>query len=747
MKARILFAFVLFSLLLSLFPFNSVIAQEPFPTPPLPPGAMPPPFITPDMPPRIMPPRPVPPPVPEIRYHRVDVKIEGQVALTKVEMLFVNSSSIMLEGTYLFPLPEEAAISSLVMYADGQKMVGEIMEKEKARQVYDSIVRQRRDPALLQYTGSRAVELRVFPLPPKGERKIQIEYSHFLNTDAGVIKYIYPLAGTSFPGSSIKELTITVQVKAREAVRNIHSPSHDVAIVRQSVRLAEVSYEAGNVTTLKDFALSYSLSEDEMSLNVITFKEGSKGYYLLLVTPRLDMPRSEIIARDVVLVLDVSGSMAGTKLEQAKEAVKNVLERLNPQDRFNIVSFHSSVSTYAADLRPASERAEALRYINDLRAQGSTNIYDALARAMDMTSGERPSVILLLTDGRPTVGVTDERGILALVRAARRDFLRLFTFGIGSDLDTNLLDSLAREGRGFSQYIRREDEIKTLVTAFYEKVSTPVLMNLKLDYGGIRVEEVYPDPVPDIYMGSQLIVVGRYLTEGETSIALRGRSALREERFIYEKVSFAPSPANSFIPALWARQKIGYLLEQIRQKGENKEVVDEIMALSQQYGIMTPYTSYFVKEDMPLPVPRPLPMPLGGAAGGPMLAGGAAPEASARRGSASPAGPPGPAGPGGPTGKAIQSGGQAADSGYTVTVPQPTAASQPTPVPQVTGGIPTATPSPGAPQGGIDGENPDAAGKVATSTHMPDGNGKEKDKGNGNWLQRIWSWLVGLFRK
>lgn len=627
MKTRILFTFVLISLLLTLFPYSAAFAQGPIDAPPPPPDGIQRPITTPIPFPRLMPPpippRPIPAPFPEIKYHRVEVKIEGQMALTKVEMLFVNNSNIMLEGTYIFPLPAEAAISSLVMYADGQKMVGEIMDKEQARQIYESIVRQRRDPALLQYVGTRAVELRVFPIPPKGERKIQIEYSHFLKSDSGLIKYAYPLAGTSFPGSAIKELSITVQIKAREALRNIYSPSHEIGISRQGDRVVEASYEASNVTSLKDFELNYSLSEKEVSLNVLAYKDGNKGYFLLLIAPPLEIPRSEVVARDIILVVDISGSMVGAKLEQAKEAMKNVLDRLNPQDRFNIIAFHSSVSSYADSLRPVSERNEALRYINDLRALGSTNIHDALARALSMVSEARPSVILLLTDGRPTVGVTDEKGILSLMSSSRRDFLRIFTFGIGDDVDASLLDSLAQQGRGTSQYIKRDDEIKMLVTSLYEKISTPVLLGLKLDFGRMRVEEVYPDPLPDLYGGSQLLVAGRYLSEGDATITLTGRSSLKEERFVYDKVNFSPSTAASFIPAQWATKKIGYLLEQIKLKGENREIVDEIKALSQQYGIMTPYTSYFVTEDMPMPMPA-----LQGAPG--LKAGSPAPAAGPR---------------------------------------------------------------------------------------------------------------------
>ncbi len=723
MKAKLLFTFIVVTLLFSLFPFPAVFAQGPITVPPLPPDVGISPPFTPPPTPRVIPPPilPRPMPFPEIKYHRVNVTIEGQVALTKVEMLFVNNSGMMLEGTYLFPIPEEAAISSLVMYADGQKMVGEIMDKEKARQLYESIVRQRRDPALLEYVGTRAVELRVFPIPPNGERKIQIEYSHFLKSDSGLIKYVYPLAGTSFPGSTIKELSVTVQIKARDAIRNVYSPSHDIGISKQGDRIVEAGYEAGNVTSLKDFELNYSLSEKEVSLNVLTYRDGNRSYFMLLIAPPIEVPKSDIVARDIILVADVSGSMAGMKLEQAKEAMKNVLERLNPQDRFNIITFHSSVSTYADSLRQVSETSEALKYINGLRAQGSTNIYDALSRAFSMVTEDRPSVILLLTDGRPTVSVTDEKGILNLVTGVKRDYLRLFTFGIGEDVDAGLLDSLARQGRGTSQYIRRDNEIKALVTSFYEKMSTPVLLGLKLDFGRMRVEEMYPDPLPDLYAGSQLIVVGRYSQDGDATVTLKARAASREEQFVYEKVSFAPSSTNSFIPAQWAARKIAYLLQQIKLSGENREVVDEIKSLSQQYGIMTPYTSYFVKEDMPVPLPVPLPMPM---------------PFPALRGAP------------GSGGSAVQSENRATgvdSSSPNVVLPQP----QPSPEKPKATGAPQTTQSP-ASKGGPDVKGTDKGDtdSYATAPHTSDNTPDEvKSPDRDSLLKKLWDWIAGLFKK
>lgn len=532
------------------------------------------------------------------------------MALTRVQMLFVNRSGGMQEGTYLFPLPADASISSLTMWADGQRMTGEILDKDKARQIYESIVRQRRDPALLQYVGSKAVELRVFPIPPNGERKIELEYSLVLKKDAGLVRYVYPLAGTSFPGQTLKELSISLRINAAGSLKNIYSPSHDVSVTRRGDQSADVGFEAGNVTPSKDFELFYSVDDKDVGLSLLTYKSGKlgdKGYFLLLVSPRPDISRTEIVARDVILVVDVSGSMGGIKIQQAGEALKFILGHLNAEDRFNVVSFSSGVDMFSPSLRPISDKDKALDYVSGLRAAGSTNIYDALQAAVSLASPERQAVVIFLTDGQPTVGVTDDKQILAALDKGPRDSLRLFVFGIGDDVNASLLDRLAEKGHGLSQYVRRDDQVLPVVASFYEKIGAPVLVDLKLDFGPVQVEDVYPRPLPDLYVGSQLTIVGRYRQSGDATLAVEGRSYGKTLRVTYPKLSFAEkSDEATFIPRLWATRKIGYLLDQVRLNGQNREVVEEIRALSVEFGIMTPYTSYFIQENVPMPLPGPM---------------------------------------------------------------------------------------------------------------------------------------------
>jgi len=546
---------------------------------------------------------PVPPPpvrvVPDlaVKYHRVEVTIKGQVAQTRIDQVFLNDSPYELEGTYIFPLPEEAAISDFAMFVDGERLSGEMLDKDEARRIYESIVNQRRDPALLEYIGRNAFQARVYPIPAHGEKRIQLAYSQILPADRGLVHYVYPLNTERFSSRPLEEVVITVDLSSDIPIKAIYSPSHEVAIERRAETSAQVSLEANNVRPDKDFELYYSVSAEDIGLSVLSYKErGEDGFFLLMVAPNWDADASSTVDKDVILVLDTSGSMEGAKLEQAKEALQFVLDHLHEGDRFNIVAFNTSIRTYAAQLRPASERAAAGEFVRRLSAEGGTNIHRALLEALGMTTGERPQFIVFLTDGLPTAGVTDVNRIIADIGKAANDNVRLFAFGVGYDVNTFLLDNLGQEHRGVSTYVEPGESIEEEVSAFYTKISTPLLADLQLDIDGVLVEDLYPYPLPDLFAGSQLLLVGRYRQGGRARVTLEGTVNERERSFSYPAVEFSSEGGEESIPRLWATRKIGHMLQEIRLHGENRELVDSIVALSVRYGIMTPYTSFLVDE-------------------------------------------------------------------------------------------------------------------------------------------------------
>jgi Ca-activated chloride channel family protein len=533
-----------------------------------------------------------------VKYHRVTVTIEDQVATTHVDQVFVNEARFEVEGTYLFPLPEEAAISDFAMWVDGQKLEGQVLKRDEARRIYEDIVRQRRDPALLEYVGRDAFQASIFPIPPGGERRVEIEYSQVLPMDNGLVEYVYPLNTEKFSARPLEEVVVNVTVHSNEPLKAVYSPSHDVDIERRGDHNATVGYEEYNVRPDRDFVLYYTVSPEDVGVNLLSYKPAgsSDGFFLLLAAPKVEVEDQQVIAKDVILVLDISGSMRGEKIEQAKEALNFVLDNLNDEDRFSIIAFSTSTRPYARGLVSAAERGEARDFVDRLEAGGSTDINRALLEALSMADDERPTILIFLTDGLPTVGEMDVDRIVGNVGDAAPQNVRIFPFGVGYDVNTTLLDTIAQNHRGASGYVRPEEAIDEKVSAFYAKVSTPLLANLAVDFGRIDVTDVYPYPLPDLFAGTQLVVVGRYRDGGDTGLTLQGEVNGQPQGFEYDSVSFHREGGDEFIARLWATRKIGYLLQQIRLHGEDDELVNEIVDLSIRYGIITPYTSFLVEE-------------------------------------------------------------------------------------------------------------------------------------------------------
>jgi Ca-activated chloride channel family protein len=533
-----------------------------------------------------------------VKYHRVTVTIEDQVATTHVDQVFVNEARYEVEGTYIFPLPEEAAISDFAMWVDGEKLEGQVLKRDEARRIYEDIVRRRRDPALLEYVGRDAFQASIYPIPPGGERRVEIEYSQVLPMDNGLVEYVYPLNTEKFSPRPLEEVVVNVTVRSNEPLKAIYSPSHSVSIERRGDHNATVGYEEYGVRPDRDFVLYYTVSPEDVGVNLLSYQPDSRsdGFFLLLAAPKVEIDTRQVIAKDVILVLDISGSMRGEKIAQAKEALNFVLENLNDEDRFNIIAFSTSTRPYARDLVPAAERGEARDFVDRLDAGGSTDINRALLEALSMADTDRPTILIFLTDGLPTVGELDVDRIIGNVGDAAAENVRIFPFGVGYDVNTTLLDSIAQNHRGASGYVRPEEAIDEKVSAFYAKVSTPLLANVAIDFGRIDVSDVYPYPLPDLFAGTQLVVVGRYRDGGDTTLILQGEVNGEAQKFEYSDVSFSREGGDEFIARLWATRKIGYLLQQIRLHGEDSEMVSEIVDLSIRYGIITPYTSFLVEE-------------------------------------------------------------------------------------------------------------------------------------------------------
>ncbi len=540
-----------------------------------------------------------------IKYHHVDVKIKDQTATTRVDQVFVNDNYWAAEGTYIFPLPEGASVSDFVMWVDGKPVSGEILEAEEARAIYNDIVTRMRDPALLEYVGRKALKASVFPIPPGDERRIELEYSQVLPAESGLVHYLYPLSTERFSSKPLENLAIKAEIESKEPIKAVYSSSHEVSLDREDDYRAVLGLEQSDILPDKDFEIYYTVSPERIGLNLLSYKEKDQdGFFLLLAAPNVQVNESEIVAKDVILVLDTSGSMEGEKLDQAKEAAGFILKHLNPEDRFGMVAFSTSTRPFRSELALASDSTEGETFVGRLEALGSTDINRALLEALDMADEERPTTLIFITDGLATEGVQDTPAILKNVDEATQKNVRIFTFGVGDDVDTDLLDPLSLDHSGMSAYVRPGQKIDEEVSSFYSKVSTPVLSDLKIDFGGVEADQIYPENIPDIFAGSQLILVGRYREGGPAEINLSGTVNGREQSFTYPDAYFRDVGGEEFIPRLWATRAVGHYLTQIRLKGEKREWIDSIIALSTRYGIITPYTSFLIQEDIFSPAGR-----------------------------------------------------------------------------------------------------------------------------------------------
>jgi len=533
-----------------------------------------------------------------IRYHRVTVTIEDQVATTKVDQVFRNDGKMAAEGTYVFPLPPGAVVQDFVMWVDGKPIEGEILPADEAREIYEDYVRRQRDPALLEYVGRDAVRARIFPIPAGEERRIQLEYTQILPLDEGMLHYRYPLDTERFSALPLEQVSIYVSLTSKTPLRAVYSPSHqnEVIIIREGAYRATLSYEANHVLPDRDFELYAGTTTDDIGANLLTYQTGSEdGFFLLMLTPALETESRRVLPRDILLVLDTSGSMDGAKLEQAQGALAYILRHLNPEDRFNVVAFSSGARVYAPTLQGPQEAEAAITWVYQLEALGGTNIYLGLSEALAQADGTRPTVVVFLTDGMATEGIVDDDTLLSTLAQESPASARIFPFGVGYDVNTLFLDQLAADHRGVPAYVAPEERIDEKVAAFYGRIQSPVLTNIALDFGSVQTYDVYPALLPDLYAGTQLIVAGRYHGWGAQTITLSGEIEDRRETYTYAG-NFSASSDKDFIPRLWAARKIGYLLTQIRLYGEQEEWIDAVVSLSLRYGIITPYTSFLVEE-------------------------------------------------------------------------------------------------------------------------------------------------------
>jgi Ca-activated chloride channel family protein len=544
----------------------------------------------------------------DVSFHRVSVEIKDQVAVTSVDEEFSNPNPVRLEGTYLFPLPPGAHIDKFSMDINGKMQQAELLPADKARTIYEDIVRRYRDPALLEYVGRETFKVRIFPIEPNGKKRVKIQYTQLLKSDTGLVEYTYPLNTEKFSARPLQEVSVKVTLETTESLKSVYCPTHQVEIKRDGTKKAVVSFEDKNVRPDMDFKLIFAREKNDIGVNLMTFRNSpDDGYFVLLASPGMDVKEAKVQPKDICLVLDTSGSMAGKKMEQAKKALSFCLANLNAEDRFNVIRFSTEADELFNNMMSADKEnvAKAQAYVEELKPIGGTAIDEALQKAIAMGKNrriagqERPYVVIFLTDGQPTIGETKEDGILANVAKADATGTRIFSFGIGTELNTHLLDRLAEATRAVSQYVIPSEDIEVKLSNFYTKIKDPVLSNVSVAFTGadIKTSQVYPGTMPDLFKGGMLVVFGKYTGKGAAAVKIGGTINGAKREFVTD-VNFADhDTANEFIPRLWATRRVGWLLDEIRKNGETAELKDEVVKLARRHGIVTPYTAYLILED------------------------------------------------------------------------------------------------------------------------------------------------------
>lgn len=572
-------------------------------------------IINPPRVPPIIPPRPVPPVrVTEYRIQSVDMQaqIRDQAAQVQISQVFENVGSQTIEASLYFPLPDSATISGLTLLVEGKELPGKLMPKDEARRIYEETVRRQRDPALLEYIGQGLYQTSVFPIPAKATRKVEIRYTQLLTKDSGMIDLSLPLGTNKFSSRPIDKLDVTVRIEASDAIKTIHSPSHRIDIERPDSNRAVCKLSLTGVHAPDDFRLLYGTQNGLVGMNVVSYRPNANedGYFLLLASPEVKSAMENKVDKTIVVVVDKSGSMSGAKMEQAREALKFVVRQLRPGDTFNIVAYDSAVETFKPELQRADESSikAAVGYAEGLFAGGGTNIDGALQTALKMLADKsRPNYVLFLTDGLPTIGETNEMNIAKNAGLANTVGARVFCFGVGYDVNSRLLDRISRDLRGQSVYVKPNENIESQVAALYNKIGSPLLTDLTLAWefdqplaadAAAPISRVYPKQLTDLFQGEQIVMVGRYKANGTAKVTLNGSISGEKRTFTFPAtlVSQSSNETHGYVEKLWATRRIGEIIDELDLRGQNKELIDELVQLSLKHGILTPYTSFLADE-------------------------------------------------------------------------------------------------------------------------------------------------------
>ncbi len=545
--------------------------------------------------------------------------ITDQMAVTHVDQTFVNETGQRLEGIFLFPLPENAIITELALWENGVRNVAKTMESDTARAIYTATVRKTIDPALLEYMGNNLFKLSVFPIEASGvnsQRRIEVTYAELLPYSAGSIKYTFLMKAVNMSSKPVQRASIQIALTSQQPIMSVTSATHTTAeglAITKTSSGYSILYGEENATSAKDMIINYKLKNDDYAISHLTYtptipsvnffdSTGDKPYFLFWVTPPDTVTMDKIIKKNILFMADVSSSMVGTRIDQVRMALNNMVDLLNPGDKFNIISFSTNMVAFQPDFVDfnTANAASAHTFINSLGAAGLTDMLDPFKAAFQNSWIDTcANTIVFLTDGKPTWPDTNWAAIIDTVaRLNTAPKVSINTFGMGdtaTEMVPAFLKMLAKNNNGLSFLITNSSSISSVLVGFMEKISHPTIKGIAINYGGLVQQDVYPPVLPDVYAQSQLTVLGRYTNTGSFPITVTGSAGAKtmtlSKTLAFPSTTMANQP---FVPRMWASTKINCLLDQISIYGVLPELKNAVVALGIKYNIITPYTSMIV---------------------------------------------------------------------------------------------------------------------------------------------------------
>ena len=540
---------------------------------------------------------------------KIKVEINNQIAVTRLEMVFYNPNDHTIQPNIRFPIHEKASVQQFSL-TDSEGMVysGTIEESNKATQVFNEAKAEGLMPAMAVQKQPGVFETSIGAIGPKSRATVMIEYSEILPYSRGSVNYKLPFDIKKNQQANLETVAISMSITDQKTISKVESVSHDIYAEKTSENNWNVVFEKNNYLPSGDFMLHYEVKAEALATNFLTTRPeaGKDGYFMLMLSPAEIISAKDIAMRDIVFVVDTSGSMSGSKMEQTKKAFEFFVSRLNENDRFGIISFASNVTSWQPQLLPvtAENRNVAREFIQQLYANGGTNINGSLLSALDLfdKAEGRTRTLVFLTDGEASTGVTDSNSIVSNFNAANTGQVRTFTLGVGSSVNTALLNKLAIENRGEALYLEeRSQNIDKELMSFYESISTPLLVDLALNWGGAEVTEVYPKTLPNIYQGTQLVITGRYKKGITADLVLTGNLNTVKHNFPISAAFAEQSNDNLFVSRFWAKAKADDLMLQMQTYGQTQQLKDEVVALSKEYQFATPFTSFVAVSTTPVP--------------------------------------------------------------------------------------------------------------------------------------------------